>query len=151
MKLVIPEELFNIKEYVTKVEILKDLTYDIKEVRLALAPGEEVSFQSRTVHAVLYQTLRQSHGGGFPSLFHFFSAPGHDPSGVLSSGRYLRAFVRPMSQTALKQGDEVSCQVPTETSIYRGNCDTMVMVAAGSGLAPMRSLIYDNLSQESCR
>ena len=48
----------------------------------------------------------------------------------------------------LKEGDEVRLSGPYGDFYYRGDCDKMVMVAAGSGLAPMRSLVYDNLHKK---
>lgn len=147
MKLVIPEELFNIKEYVTKVESLKDLTYDIKEVRLALAPGEEVSFKA----GQFMQFYTKPYGKVTEEVFRAYSisSPPQDTTHLDFCIRQVpEGICTTYVHTALKQGDEVKLSGPYGDFFYRGNCDTMVMVAAGSGLAPMRSLIYDNLSRK---
>ncbi|MDW7682337.1 MAG: FAD-binding oxidoreductase, partial [bacterium] len=46
MKIEIPEELFNIKEYLAQVELIKDLTHDIKLLRLKLVEPDEIKFKS---------------------------------------------------------------------------------------------------------
>jgi len=41
----IPAELLNVREYQTRVESLRNLTYDIKEVRLKLVRPEKMEFK----------------------------------------------------------------------------------------------------------
>ena len=46
MKLLIPEELFNIREFVCDLEEIEDMTYDIKRLRRKLPPGRFVTTTS---------------------------------------------------------------------------------------------------------
>ena len=46
IKLIIPEEFFNIKEYVTSIESIENLTHDIKGLRLKLPEGETINFKA---------------------------------------------------------------------------------------------------------
>ncbi len=41
--IVIPEELFSVREFITRVERIRDLTHDIKEVTLRLKNGETIT------------------------------------------------------------------------------------------------------------
>ena len=45
MKIEIPEELFNVREYEATVELLEDMTPEIKKLRLRLKEGEEIDFK----------------------------------------------------------------------------------------------------------
>lgn len=147
MKLLIPEELFNIKEFMTTVESLKPMTHDIKEVRLKLPADEDLTFKA----GQFMQFYTKPYGKVDEEVFRAYSisSPPYQkdsvefcirqvPEGICST--YVNQY--------LKEGDEVRLSGPYGDFWYRGNCDTMVMVAAGSGLAPMRSLILDNLHRK---
>ena len=144
MKLGIPEELFNIKEYITKLESLKDVTYDIKELRMALPEGETVNFkagQFMQFYTKPYDKVRDV-------VFRAYSisSPPQDNTHIELLIRLVpEGLATTYVHKHLKEGDDVRLSGPYGDFYYRGNCDTMVMVAGGSGLAPMRSLIYDNL------
>ena len=45
IKINIPEELFNIRQYETVIDSIIDLTYDIKEIHFNLPENENVSFR----------------------------------------------------------------------------------------------------------
>lgn len=147
MKLIIPEELFNIKEFITSVESLKPLTYDIKEVKLKLPVGEDLTFKA----GQFMQFYTKPYDKVTEEVFRAYSisSPPQQkdsvefcirqvPEGICST--YVNQF--------LKEGDEVRLSGPYGDFYYRGNCDTAVMVAAGSGLAPIRSLVYDLLTRK---
>lgn len=144
MKLIIPEELFNIKEFITKVEKLTPLTYDITGVRLKLPEGEELKFKA----GQFMQFYTKPYGKVTEEVFRAYSisSPPQEthsvefcirqvPEGICST--YVNQF--------LKEGDEVRLSGPYGDFYYRGNCETAIMVAAGSGLAPIRSLVLDLL------
>ena len=46
MRIEVPEELFNVKQYQAEVSSLRDLTHDIKEVRLKLHDPTEIDFRA---------------------------------------------------------------------------------------------------------
>ncbi|KAF5059646.1 Na(+)-translocating NADH-quinone reductase subunit F [anaerobic digester metagenome] len=147
MKLGIPEELFNIKEYNTRLVSLKDLTYDIKELRMELPAGETVNFkagQFMQFYTKPYDKVKEE-------VFRAYSisSPPQDNNHVeLVIRQVPEGLCSTYVHKHLKEGDQVRLSGPYGDFYYRGNCDTMIMVAAGSGLAPMRSLIYDNLHKK---
>lgn len=147
MKLGIPEELFNIKEYITTVESLKDMTYDIKEVRLKLKPGELVNFKA----GQFMQFYTKPYDKVQDEVFRAYSisSPPQDEEHIEFVIRQVpEGLCTTYVHKHLNVGDEVRLSGPYGDFYYRGNCDTMVMVAAGSGLAPMRALVYDNLAKK---
>lgn len=147
MKLGIPEELFNIKEYVTKVDRIHDLTHDIKELKLKLPAGEKVNFkagQFMQIYTKPYDKVQEE-------VFRAYSisSPPQDEETIEFVVRQVpEGLATTYVHKHLKEGDELRLSGPYGDFYYRGDCDTMVMVAAGSGLAPMRSLIYDNLAKK---
>ena len=147
MKLGIPEELFNIKEYMTKLVELEDMTYDIKKLRMELPKGETVNFkagQFMQFYTKPYEKVQEE-------VFRAYSisSPPQDENHIeLVIRQVPEGLATTYVHKHLKEGDEVRLSGPYGDFYYRGNCDTMVMVAAGSGLAPMRSLIYDNLHKK---
>lgn len=146
MKLGIPEELFNIKEYITTVESLTDLTHDIKEVRLKLPEGEKINFKA----GQFMQFYTKPYAKVSEEVFRAYSisSPPSDENHVEFVIRQVPdGIATTWVHQHLKEGDEVRLSGPYGDFYYRGNCDTMIMVAGGSGLAPMRSLIYDNIEK----
>lgn len=146
LKLHIPEELFNIKEYITNLEVLDDLTHDIKLVRLKLPEGEVLNFKP----GQFMQFYTKPYGKIKESVFRAYSI-----SSPPSEEGYVEFCIRLVPDgicttyvhTALKEGDQVQLSGPYGDFYYRGNTKKMVMVGGGSGLAPLRSLALDNLEK----
>ena len=71
MQILVPEELFSIKEYETTVASIRDLTYDIKEVTLKLKDSQALDFKAGQLRAVRGAGLRADPRPGVPGLLHF--------------------------------------------------------------------------------
>lgn len=146
MVLEIPEELFNIKEFITSVEVLDDLTHDIKLVRLKLPEGEEVKFKA----GQFMQFYTKPYGKIKEKVFRAYSI-----SSVPSEQDHLEFCIRQVPDgvcttyvhTVLEEGDDVAVSGPYGDFYYRGDTPTMILAGAGSGLAPLRSLILDNIEK----
>lgn len=146
MILHIPEELFNIKEFLTTVEKLEDLTHDIKLVRLKLPAGEELKFKP----GQFMQFYTKPYGKIKESVFRAYSisSPPSDKDHVEFCIRQVPDGVcTTYVHTALKEGDTVPLSGPYGEFYYRGNTPKMILVGGGSGLAPLRSLVLDNLEK----
>ncbi len=146
MKLGIPEELFNIKEYITSVEKITDLTHDIKELKLRLPEGEKVNFKAGQFMQIYTEPYDKVQEEVFRA--YSISSPPQDEGTIEFVVRLVpEGLATTYVHDHLKEGQKLKLSGPYGDFYYRGNCDTMVMVAAGSGLAPMRSLVYDNLAK----
>ena len=55
------------------------------------------------------------------------------------------ASARLMLITQLSEGDKVNLSGPYGDFYLRGDCDEIIMIAGGSGLAPMKAIILDVL------
>ena len=142
MKLRIPEELFNIKEFICELVGLDDMTYDIKRLRMKLPPGEEIHFKA----GQFMQFYTKPYGKVKEEVFRAYSI-----SSKASEHDHLELLIRLVPEgicttyvhTALKVGDKVRLSGPYGDFYLRGDCEELIMIAGGSGLAPIRSLVYD--------
>jgi Na+-transporting NADH:ubiquinone oxidoreductase subunit F len=52
------------------------------------------------------------------------------------------------AHTQLEEGDQVNISGPYGDFYLRGNCSEIIMIAGGSGLAPVKSIILDVIEKE---
>lgn len=147
IKIIIPEELFNIREFTARAEKIEQLTHDIKYLRLALLEPDTISFKAGQYvqfHTVPYGKVRES-------VFRAYSM-----ASVPSDSQAVELIVRLVPQgicttyvhTALKEGDTVRLSGPYGEFYLRGRAGELVFIAGGSGLAPIRSIILDVLEKQ---
>ena len=147
IKIVIPEELFNVREYLTTLTSMTDETHDIKRLRLSFKEGEEITFkagQYMQLYSKPYAKVKES----VYRAYSIASAP--------SEKKHVDLIVRLVPQgicttyvhTALKVNDQVKVSGPFGEFYLRGKEKELVMIAGGSGLAPIRSIILDVLEKQ---
>ncbi len=142
MKLEIPDELFNIREFICEVVSITDMTYDIKRVRMKLPPGETITFKA----GQFMQFYSKPYGKVKEEVFRAYSI-----SSKSSEHDYLELLFRLVPggictgyvHQALKEGDKVRLSGPYGDFYLRGDCEELILIAGGSGLAPIRSLVYE--------
>ena len=111
LRILIPEELFNIREFKAVVEDIQQLTHDIKFVRLALKEPDRISFKA----GQYVQFYSAPYGKVKEAVFRAYSM-----SSVPSDDRAVDLIVRLVPQgicttyvhTALKVGDPVKLSGP---------------------------------------
>ena len=142
MKLLIPEDLFNIREFLCELVEMEDMTYDIKRLRMRLPPGQTIDFKA----GQFVQFYTKPYGQVKEEVFRAYSI-----SSRASEKDHVELLIRLVPggicttyvHTALKVGDTVRLSGPYGDFYLRGNCEELIMIAGGSGLAPIRSLVYD--------
>ena len=141
MKIEIPEELFNVKEYEVVVESIIDMTPEIKKLRLRLPEGEQVNFKP----GQFIQFKAPVYEGNDEEVFRAYSIAsspntkdyielliGYVPGGICTT--YVHKH--------LKEGDKVNINGPYGDFYYHDNRDReMVMVGVGTGMAPILSIL----------
>lgn len=150
MKILIPEELFNIKEFQTKVTLLKDLTYDIKLLRLQLIDPPEIPFkagQYAQLQTKPYADVKESVSRAY-SMASPPSAKDHIdlmvrlvPEGICTT--WVHQY--------LQEGEQVKVIAPVGDFYVREGEGEMIMVAGGSGMAPLASILEDLAEKKSER
>ena len=138
----IPEELFNVKEYRTRVEGIRNLTHDIRELTLKLVDPPEISF--RAGQYVQFQTpeyelssesvYRAYSCSSIPSLKDTVELEVRlVPNGICTT--YVFQY--------MKEGDEVTINGPYGDFHLRETGRDIVFIAGGSGMAPIKSILLD--------
>lgn len=136
----IPEELLSVREYTGRVERIRDLTHDIKELRIALvdpptieyAPGRYVQLET------------PAYGDNPEGVFRAYSL-----SSVPSDTGYIELVIRLVPNGLcttwvfehLHEGDEVHFTGPFGDFALSQTDKPMIWIAGGSGMAPFWSMI----------
>ncbi len=143
IKIEIPEELFNVREYEAKVESIVDMTPTIKKLRLRLKEGEEINFKPGQYVQLKAPPIYKGNDEEVYRAYSIASPPseksyidliiGYVPGGICTT--YVHQF--------LKEGDTVNINGPYGHFYYQDHPDNeMVLVAVGTGMAPILSILY---------
>ena len=140
LSVLIPEELFLVKAYRGVVEEIKDLTYDIKQLRIRLLEPDTISFkpgQYMQLETPPYDKVAE----GVYRAYSISSVPSDEnhieliirfvPGGICTTWVF----------EILKEGDEVSLNGPYGEFALKETDKPMVWIAGGSGMAPFWSMI----------
>jgi Na+-transporting NADH:ubiquinone oxidoreductase subunit F len=142
IRLEIPEEYFLIKEFSVRVERLQDLTSDIKGIRFRiLSPKEGIVFkpgQYVQLQVPKYELIKEPEYRAYS-----ISSGAHEtqylelvitkvPGGAVST--YVHDY--------MKEGEELLINGPYGDFYLRDSKRDMLMIATGSGLAPIKSILH---------
>lgn len=139
MKIEIPEELLAIKEYRCVCERIRDLTYDIKELRLKLpepmryVPGQYIQFQAPAYKGSPGEVYR---------AYSISSNPADKEAIELVVRKVPGGICTTYVFEHLKEGDEVLINGPYGEFYLRDTQAPMIFIAGGSGIAPIKCLLH---------
>jgi len=136
----IPEELFNIKEFKTQVTSISDLTHDIKLLRFELLEPDEINFKAGQyvqLNTAPYNDVKES-----VSRAYSIASPNFEKN-------YIELMIRLVPDGIcttwvhqyVKEKDVVRLVGPMGDFYLRDGEAEIIMVAGGSGMAPMASLL----------
>ena len=150
MRILVPEELFAIREYKTEVLSIRDLTYDIKEVTLRLKDPPEIDLRpGRYIQFVVpaYELTPEP-------VYRAYSVSS-PPSAKGIVELEIRLVPNGICTTYvfqhLKAGDPVTINGPYGDFYLRESDREIVFVAGGSGMAPIKSMLLDMAEKGSTR
>lgn len=137
MNIEIPDSMLTASEYETVIEEVKDLTYDIKLVRFRFINPDRMDFKPGQ-----YAQLKVP---GIEAIRAYSIAS--DPAVKNSIEMIIRYVPNGTATTfvfkALQKGDKVTITGPYGTFFLQEDSERdIVMVAGGSGKAPIRSILY---------
>ncbi len=145
--IIIPDALFNVRQYKARVEKIETVTHDIKDVTLSLPEGATINFvagqycqfQSEPYRKIKEKTFRA----------YSMSSPPHATNQVEFLIRLVPdGVVTTYVHDILKEGDTVVATGPFGEFHVRNTNASMICVAGGSGMAPFKSIfkemIHDN-------
>lgn len=140
IKIEIPEELFNVKEYEATVESITDLTAAIKIIRIRLPKDEEMTFKPGQ-YVQLKAPLYEGNSEEVYRAYSVASSPLEEGYIDLVIGYVPEGIVTTYVHQHLKVGDEVHINGPYGDFYYQDNDREMVMAAVGTGVAPILSIL----------
>jgi Na+-transporting NADH:ubiquinone oxidoreductase subunit F len=136
MKIEIPKELLNAKEYKTKVSYMEDLTYDIKLVRFELIEPKEMHFKPGQ-----YAQLKVP-GIDIIRAYSIASDPKYKGQVEMIIRQVPNGLATTFVHKALEVGDKVILTGPYgDFYLQEDSNREMVCIAGGSGKAPIRSIL----------
>lgn len=140
IKIQIPDELFNVREYESTVELIEDMTPEIKKLRLRLKEGEELNFKP----GQYIQLKVPTYEGNDEEVYRAYSiasSPSEKNYIDLYIG-YAGGIATTYVHKFLKEGDKVYINGPYGEFYYHDNPDReMVLVAVATGIAPILSIL----------
>jgi Na+-transporting NADH:ubiquinone oxidoreductase subunit F len=150
IRMEIPPELFLVKEFQTRVVSLQDLTSNIREVQLELSEPTEIEFKpGQYIHFEVPE-----YKGSPEPIYRAYSIA----SRASDNHRVRLVITRVPDGLAttyvhdwLKVGDEIRINGPYGDFYLRESDRDVVMIATGSGLAPIMSILYQMVDEGSSR
>ncbi len=150
MKIQVPEELFNVKQYDSVVASIRDLTYDIKEVRMRLLdpsvidfrPGQFVQFQVPEYELCDESVYR---------AYSVASSPSEKDMIELEIRLVPNGICTTFVHNYLKEGDKVTLNGPYGDFFLRDTDRDIIFIAGGSGMAPIKSILLDMAEKKNPR
>jgi Na+-transporting NADH:ubiquinone oxidoreductase subunit F len=146
----IPEELFNVKEYLTEVALIKDLTYDIKQVTLKLVEPQEIKY--RAGQYIQFQVPEYELSA--ESVYRAYSMASQ-PSRKDEVELEIRLVPNGICTTYvfehLGEGDKVTINGPYGDFRLSDSESKILFIAGGSGMAPIKSMLNDMLENNNQR
>lgn len=137
----LPEELFLIQEFKVKVDRLEDLTSYIKGVTLAIiTPEEGITFKPGQYIQLEIPKYKLSSAPEFRA-FSMASFPEESKKVELYVGLVEKGIVSTFVHDFLKKGDELVMRGPFGDFYFRDSDRDILMIATGTGLAPIMSIL----------
>ena len=136
----IPEELLSVRAYCGRVEQIQDLTYDIKQLRIALLEPEAIRFTPGQYVQLETPAYRDNTEPVFRA-YSISSPPDEDRCIELIIRRVPGGICTTWVFEILKEGQEVSFTGPFGDFRLSDGTAEMFWIAGGSGMAPFWSMI----------
>ncbi len=147
LTLFIPEELFRVQQFKATVTKITQQTHDIMEYRLSLVDPSEIEFkagQYMQIDSKPYGSIRES----VNRAYSIASLPS-DNNGIELIVRLVPGGVcTTYMHEHLKEGDSVTIRGPFGDFYLHDGADELIFIAGGSGLAPIKSMVFDILEKK---
>ena len=146
VRIEIPEELFNIKQFKTKVESIKDVTYDIKELKLKLIEPVKITFKAGQYAQFIippYNKIKSMN----QRAYSMSSKP--NDSGMLEFlVRLVPGGIATTYVHSILQENHIFDLIAPIGDFFLNNSDADILcIAGGSGMAPIKSILFDMLDK----
>jgi len=142
IKISVPEELFNIREYQATITSVSEMTHDIIEYRFEFDDGEDISFkagQYMQIESKPYGKVKEK----ATRAYSISSVPSDNKAFELIIRRVPGGLCTTYMHEHAKVGDKMRVTGPYGDFYTRDDSDQYIFMAGGSGLAPIKSIVMD--------
>ena len=148
LKIEIPEDIFLIKEFKVEVLGLRDLTPDIKELRLGvISPQGGIEFKAGQYIQLEVPKYKLTKGPEYRA--YSISSPAENRQEVeLVVTRVPEGAVTTYVHEYLKEGEQLLMTGPYGDFHLRESEKEILFIATGSGLAPIKSILHQMESRK---
>jgi Na+-transporting NADH:ubiquinone oxidoreductase subunit F len=145
LRIWIPEELFSVNQYETVVSSIRDLTHDIKEVRLKLADPPSIAFTAGQY--IQFEVPEYDLTDEPVYRAYSISSDPRESGEIELEIRYVpHGICTTYVHRHLKAGDRVRINGPYGEFGLRPSDREILFVAGGSGMAPIKSILLTMLA-----
>ena len=141
LKILIPEELFAVKEYTCKCTDITDLTHDIKQFTFKMIEPDKIDF----IPGQYVQFLTPAYAKNREEIYRAYSISS-DPADKSKIELIIRLVPGGICTTYcfeyLKVGDEVKLNGPYGQFQLRDTDAAIIFIAGGSGMAPIKCMLH---------
>lgn len=141
LKLSIPEELFNVKEFKAVVQSIVDVTHDIKQIRFKLENPDSIEYKAGQyvqLEVPPYDKIKDP----TQRAYSMSSCPNDKDVIELLIRLVPGGIVTTYVFNSLKEQQQVKIIGPFGDFVIRETGADMICVAGGSGMAPIKSIIH---------
>ena len=142
LKIEIPEELFLVRQFDVEVKEIRDLSPEIKGLRLKIvSPEERIKFKPGQYIQLEIPKYKATKGSEYRAYSISSSAEDHQEMSLIitrAEGGAVSTYVHDY----LKEGDKLVVNGPFGDFYLRVSERNILMIATGSGLAPIRSILF---------
>ncbi len=150
MRIALPEEILSLREYACEVEELRDLNYDTRLVRLKLVEPPQIEFKPGQ-----YIQLETPPYGKTPEpVYRAYSVA--SPASLrdaieLIIRRVPNGICTTYVFEVMAEGDEATINGPYGEFYLRDTDAEIILIGGGSGIAPIRSILFQMAEEGSER
>ena len=148
MSIAIPEDLFLIQEFKVRVQSIKDLTPQVKGLSLEILSSEEgISFKPGQYIQFEIPKYKLSKEPEFRA-FSMANPPQEKKVIELFIGRVAKGIVSTYIHDYLQEGQEIKVRGPFGDFFYTDSDRNILLIATGTGLAPILSILRYFMSEK---
>lgn len=144
----IPEELFKVRQYRTRVDSIRDLTHDIKEVVFRLPEGETIDLRAGQFVQVEVPPYELTDEPVYRA-YSVSSSPSLKDRVELEIRLVPNGICTTYVHRYLKVGDEMTLNGPYGDFFLRESGRDIVFIAGGSGMAPIKAILHQ-MAETGC-
>ena len=140
IRIEIPEELFNVKQYLCTVTEIEDLTDKIKRIRLELPQGSQLDYKPGQYVQILTPIYKESDEEVYRA-YSITTPPSSKNAVELFIGYIPEGICTTYIHKYLKIGDKLNIIGPFGDFQYVHSHKEMILAAIGTGMSPIMSIL----------